>query len=332
MMGTDADDSGGYDGYDGYDAGDTGDDCSGEYGAEDYGEYEAADGYDGEYDYAGEAADDWSVKEAADGYDYEYNYSSEVEEDCAEYKADNEYDGEYDYTDEERDNPEEVVEEDDADDVPGDWDDAGRDPTLTLEQLEIVQEMELYEEMDIMPSEMGTLKTGGAYDRTEQINVDMHYNPEASYDVESFIEQTKLQEDGLNDLTVSDFLENYENRLENGRSPEGKKAQAQYNDGLEVALVDEKLQMGLSPKDAEREAAEELSGMAALHNPDQIAGGHPTVVTALGDSDVNSALGSLWGHGRAEELYNKVSRMAENMTQEQRDTTYLDVRIHIHPD
>ena len=306
-MGADTDDSGGYDGYDGYDAddtGDTGDDSGGEYGAEDYGDYESGDGYDGEYDYTGEAEDDW-----------------DAEADYGEYEAADEYDAEYDYTGEA-----------DADDIPGGWDDADRDPTLTQEQLEIIQEMEVDGEMDIMPSEMGTLKTGGSYDRTERIDIDMQYNPDASYDVESFIEQAQLQEDGLNDLTVSDFLENYENRLENGRSLEGTKAQARYNDGLKAALVDEKLQEGLSLEEAELEVAEELSGMAALHNPDQIAGGHSTIISARGDSDVNSALGSLWGHGRAEALYNQVSWMAENMTQEQKDTTYLDVRLNVHPD
>lgn len=319
MMGADADDSGGYDGYDGCDTGDTGDDFSGEYGAEDYGEYDAVDGYDGEYDYTGEAKGDWDA------------------EDYGEYEAADEYDAEYDYTGEEEENQEEAGEEDaedvdNVDDVPGDWDDADRDPTLTQEQLEIIQEMEVDGEMDIMPSEMGTLKTGGSYDRTERIDIDMQYNPDASYDVESFIEQAQLQEDGLNDLTVSDFLENYENRLENGRSLEGTKAQARYNDGLKAALVDEKLQEGLSLEEAELEVAEELSGMAALHNPDQIAGGHSTIISARGDSDVNSALGSLWGHGRAEALYNQVSWMAENMTQEQKDTTYLDVRLNVHPD
>ena len=308
-MGADTNDSGGYDGYDGYDADDTGD-SGGEYGAEDYGDYESGDGYDGEYDYTGEAEDDW-----------------DAEADYGEYEAADEYDAEYDYTGEDA-----ADDGDNADDVPGGWDDADRDPTLTQEQLEIVREMEVDGEMDIMPSEMGTLKTGGSYDRTERIDIDMQYNPDASYDVESFIEQAQLQEDGLNDLTVSDFLENYENRLENGRSPEGTKAQARYNDGLEAALVDEKLQEGLSPEEAEREAAEELSGMAALHNPDQIAGGHSTILSARGDSDVNSALGSLWGHGRAEDLYNQVSGMAENMTQEQKDTTYLDVRLNVHPD
>ena len=107
---------------------------------------------------------------------------------------------------------------------------------------------------------------------------------------------------------------------------------ASMGQGLFVHYALKKQAEGLSLEEAELEVAEELSGMAALHNPDQIAGGHSTIISARGDSDVNSALGSLWGHGRAEALYNQVSWMAENMTQEQKDTTYLDVRLNVHPD
>ena len=203
---------------------------------------------------------------------------------------------------------------------------------MTPEQLEIVQEMESNGETDIMPSEIGTLKTCGAYNRLESIDIDIRYNPNANYDVESFIEQVQLQEDGLNNLTISNFMNNYEKRINNGRSLEGTKAQNQYNDSIKAVLINEKMQEGISPEKAEKEVAEELKGMVALHNPDQIVGGNPNIINARGNANVNSALGSLWRHGRAEKLYKEVSKIAENMTLKEKDTTYLDVRFHIHSD
>lgn len=205
-----------------------------------------------------------------------------------------------------------------------------RDPTLLPEQLTIIQEMENNGEMDIMPSEMGVVKTGGEYKRTARIDVDLQYNPDASYDVESFIEQVQFQEDGMNALTVSSFLKNYEKRNENGRSCEGTREQARYNDGLEVSIIDEKQESGLSLQKAKKEATEELRGKAALHNPDQIAGGTPSILSAKGDASVNSALGSLWNHGRAEKLYKRVAKMAENMTEKEKNMTYLNVRFNIY--
>lgn len=68
---------------------------------------------------------------------------------------------------------------------------------------------------------------------------------------------------------------------------------------------------------------------AALHNPDQIAGGNSQEIHAFGDGAANSALGSLWRHGRADELYRQVNELAEEMTEEEKQRTYLDVRLDV---
>ena len=91
-----------------------------------------------------------------------------------------------------------------------------------------------------------------------------------------------------------------------------------------------KQESGLSLQKAKKEATEELRGKAALHNPDQIAGGTPIILSAKGDASVNSALGSLWNHGRAEKLYKRVAKMAENMTEKEKNMTYLNVRFNIY--
>lgn len=190
-----------------------------------------------------------------------------------------------------------------------------RDPTIKEEDLAVVREMEESGEVDdVLPSDFGSVKTGGSGSRTAQIHVDVPLNPEASYEVEDFLAQTQMQEDGFNMLTVEELLKNHENYLESGRDPVGSRAQAAYRDALEAAEI---------------ASEEELRGCAALHNPDQIVGGNPAVVSALGGRAANSALGSIWSHGLADELYRQVSELAEEMSEEEKKTTYLDVRLDV---
>jgi hypothetical protein len=49
-----------------------------------------------------------------------------------------------------------------------------------------------------------------------------------------------------------------------------------------------------------------METQAVLHDPDQVAGGDGDALTGLGNSSVNSSIGSQWGNGRAEELNDKV--------------------------
>lgn len=207
--------------------------------------------------------------------------------------------------------------------------DSMRDPTLTDEQLAIVNEMEQNGEMEYQPSQLGETIVGGIHDRLDVVRVDMPYNDER-YDVDGFIGQAQDQEEGLNYLTVKDFLENYDYRNTYGRSPEGTKAQQEYSDGLKISYIDDKMQEGKSFEQAKKEATEELTGKAALHNPDQTAGGNPMLITSKGDAAINSAIGSLWAHGRAEKLYAEISELSRDMTDKQKAETYLNVRIDTH--
>lgn len=70
-----------------------------------------------------------------------------------------------------------------------------------------------------------------------------------------------------------------------------------------------------------------MAGKAALHDPDQIAGGHGENITGLGDSDVNSSIGSQWEGERIERIDAEVRKQAENMTPEERANTYLDIEL-----
>lgn len=60
---------------------------------------------------------------------------------------------------------------------------------------------------------------------------------------------------------------------------------------------------GLSRADATKQASEWLETKAALHNPDQIAGGRANIIGGLGDKRVNSSIGSQWKYNITEENY-----------------------------
>lgn len=83
----------------------------------------------------------------------------------------------------------------------------------------------------------------------------------------------------------------------------------------------------LSKEQAMDIAKKEIEGKAALYDPDQVDGGNPENITGLGDSNVNSSLGSQWGNERAGNLDAEVRKQAENMTPEERANTYLDIEL-----
>lgn len=51
---------------------------------------------------------------------------------------------------------------------------------------------------------------------------------------------------------------------------------------------------GFSRKEANELANKWIKKQAALHNPDQIAGGNPLKIDGLGNAAVNSFIGSQW--------------------------------------
>jgi hypothetical protein len=85
-----------------------------------------------------------------------------------------------------------------------------------------------------------------------------------------FTRQLKLQQRGINKLTRNQLKKNRAAYVKHGRSKAGKAAQRKY-----------RKKHGLG------------STQAALHNPDQIAGGGP-IPTAHGTTGINSSLGSQW--------------------------------------
>lgn len=110
------------------------------------------------------------------------------------------------------------------------------------------------------------------------------------------------------------------------RKQQGDVAQQAARDDAYLRKVDELRENGLSTADAKKQASNWMDGQAALHNPDQIAGGNPLNVGGMGDKGVNSSLGAQWKY-RIDVMDEHIRVMANNMTEAERQSTYLNVKL-----
>ncbi|WP_343595604.1 DUF6861 domain-containing protein [Pseudomonas sp.] len=139
-----------------------------------------------------------------------------------------------------------------------------------------------------------------------------------------FERQLKGQQDGLNRLTVEEFLENVVNPKE--RDPKvARNARRKLYDDLRRRAYDE-LSKDMSQVEAKKlsakQAKETMSSLAALHNPDLIAGGRD-VISDFGDRQVNSTIGPQW-KSRVGELIQSVKKQSK----EDGVSGFLNVRLH----
>ena len=150
---------------------------------------------------------------------------------------------------------------------------------------------------------------------------------------EEFIRQLKRQERGLNSQTVAENMDNraaYEKRRAetgNGRDiSEGKKAQEIAREKALQSKIESNQKKGMSYSEAKAEAQEWIKKQAALHNPDQIAGGDPSKVSGMGDAGVNSSIGSQW-RSRVEHLKQNVDDYAKDKDRGELENTKMNVKL-----
>lgn len=160
--------------------------------------------------------------------------------------------------------------------------------------------------------------------RLNQIEIEFNYKPQ--YDEGEFARQLADQENGMNQLTVEEYLKNRQKYINEGRAAESKVYQQQARDMAYFDKVNELCNLGKSKKEAENIAKKWLESEAALHNPDMIAGGKPQNVGGMGDSRINSSIGSQWQY-RIDEVDKQIEEMARWMTDEEKATTYLNVKL-----
>ncbi len=206
----------------------------------------------------------------------------------------------------------------------------------TVSEIEIESEVAIESDatLEIAGAAAGSLTGGGLppddkkksdnVQRIKQIEVEFNYK--TKYDKTEFTRQLADQEVGMNQLTVDEYLKNRERYLAEGRAVEGNMAQKATREKALVDKVDELRSSGMSLKEAETQAQKWLDTQAALHNPDQIAGGNPLKIGGMGDSAINSSIGSQWKY-RIDAIDEQIQAMAKNMTDAERKNTYLNVKL-----
>lgn len=147
-------------------------------------------------------------------------------------------------------------------------------------------------------------------------------------DQKEFLRQLKGQERGLNSMSMGDWIRNRDNYKENGRAPEGAEAQRLQREKARQSRIESNQKNGMSYSEAKKEADTWIAGQAALHNPDQIAGGDPNKVSRMGDAKVNSSIGSQW-RGRIDSMESAIKEYAKDKPPEELAKTKLNVKLNM---
>jgi len=159
-------------------------------------------------------------------------------------------------------------------------------------------------------------------------------NGKPGLDRAEFTRQLRGQQDGLNRLTVAEFLANRDRYLTramltgDGRAAEGDAAQKAIRRIALRRKIDELTLENdtLTRNEARAQAQEWLDTQAALHDPDQVAGGHAHLITGLGDARVNYSIGAQWPK-RIQGIDEHIRKHAAGMSQKERENTFLNVEL-----
>ena len=123
-----------------------------------------------------------------------------------------------------------------------------------------------------------------------------------------YYRQLKDQQDGLNGLTVDEYLLGRENYEKYGRGNGSAQAGARekYKNSITSSLEKSYKKQGKSRMEAEKlaqvKSTKVMKELDALHNPDMIAGGKDRI-NRLGNSGINRSIGSQWNKdGRLKEM------------------------------
>lgn len=149
-------------------------------------------------------------------------------------------------------------------------------------------------------------------------------------DPTEFRRQLKGQQEGLNKQSVKENIDNRARYEAEGRAKEGADAQKIAKEKAIADRIKDNLDKGMSVSEAREEANEYFKDKAALHDPDQVAGGDPQNVTGMGDARINSSIGGQWGKGgKAKELAKAVSDFAEGKTDEELSKIKMNVILEV---
>ncbi len=153
-----------------------------------------------------------------------------------------------------------------------------------------------------------------------------------------FRRQLKGQQDGINKLSPDEVIKNIDSYAKNGRAAYPGEAASrrafrstQWNKAYNKAL-DQYSEDPNTAADADNLAGQAadnaLSGKAALHNPDMVAGGNPAA-TDLGDAGVNSSMGSQWAKTRSGSTLSRAQQLRKAAEKAKKaGKTKMDVNLN----
>lgn len=144
----------------------------------------------------------------------------------------------------------------------------------------------------------------GCFDAVRNARERAPNNPEEQQRImKEYARQLRDQQDGMNDMTVGEYLdarnaytELSRKGVSNGKAQEAARAelQNQIADSVQNSMEASGMDSYEAAEAAEKRAGEIMSNLAALHNPDMVAGGQD-VIGRVGDARVNSSIGGSWG-------------------------------------
>ena len=146
--------------------------------------------------------------------------------------------------------------------------------------------------------------------------------------IPEFDRQLHGQQSGLNNLSVEEYLEGRERFRAIKRQGTGQaqqEAREKYRKELTQDFKNQLSDQGIVGAAAQQQAAamaaEVMSTLAALHNPDLYAGGKD-LVTEMGDKRVNSSIGSQW-----RSRVGVLDEAANNIPEAERGVTKMNAKL-----
>lgn len=134
-------------------------------------------------------------------------------------------------------------------------------------------------------------------------------------------------------MTTAQYVAAREAYKKNGRNPDAAKAQqsyrTKYKNDMIANLIDQYVDQGLSRGDAIKQAnidaTDAMKKIAALHKPDMFAGGYyDCKPTCMGDSSVNSSIGSQW-----KKIIGEMDSYADTAIKEGKGNGLLSIQLNI---
>jgi phage-related protein len=127
-----------------------------------------------------------------------------------------------------------------------------------------------------------------------------------------FRDQLRFQQRGLNRLTVGEWLHNRLLFEVRGRDPASAQIQSEVRVAIRAQRINESMARDphMTRQEAEQEADAFLATQAALHDPDQVAGGYAALVFGVGRRSINSSIGAQWPH-RVDAMQNTIEDFME---------------------